>query len=48
MTDLWQFPDFWLMFFSPGQFVTLPLAGFTPEAKTFVLERLKASGAKIG
>ena len=48
MTELWQFPAFWLMFFSKSQFVTLPLAGFTPEAKAFVLERLEASGARIG
>lgn len=48
VTELWQFPAFWLMFFSPGQFVTLPLADFTPEAQAFVLERLKAAGAKIG
>ena len=48
VTELWQFPAFWLMFFSKSQFVTLPLAGFTPEAKAFVLERLKASRAKFG
>jgi YcxB-like protein len=48
VTELWQFPAFWLMFFSKSQFITLPLADFTPEAKAFVLERLKASGAKIG
>jgi hypothetical protein len=35
------------MFFSKSQFVTLPLADFTPEAKACVLERLKAAGAKI-
>jgi YcxB-like protein len=47
VTELWQFPAFWLMFFSKSQFVTLPLADFTPEAKAFVLERLKTAGVKL-
>jgi hypothetical protein len=47
VTELWQFPDLWLMFFSKSQFVTLPLADFSPEAKAFVLERVRASGGKI-
>ena len=48
ITELWQFPGFWLAFFSKSQFVTLPLANFTPEARAFVLERVRASGGKIG
>ena len=47
VTELWQFPDLWLMFFSKSQYVTLPLADFSPEAKAFVLERVRASGGKI-
>ena len=47
VTEVWQFPDVWLMFFSKSQFVTLPLADFSPEAKAFVLERVRASGGKI-
>jgi hypothetical protein len=48
VTELWQFPGFWLLFFSKSQFVTLPLANFTTEAKAFILERVQASGGKIG
>jgi hypothetical protein len=48
VTELWQFPAFWLMFFSKSQFVTLPLADFTPETKAFVLEHLQATGVRIG
>jgi YcxB-like protein len=47
VTELWQFPDFWLLFFSKSQFVTIPLANFTPDAKAFLLGRVEASGAKI-
>ena len=46
VTELWQFPSFWLMFFSRNQFVTLPLADFAPDAMSFVLERVRASGGK--
>jgi YcxB-like protein len=48
VTELWQFPDFWLLFFSRSQFVTLPLANFTHEARAFVLERIQTAGGKTG
>jgi len=47
VTEVWQFPSFWLLFFSKAQFITLPLADITPEAKAFILERVEASGGKI-
>ena len=48
VTEIWQFPGFWLMFFSRSQFVTLPLADLTPQMRALVLDRVRASGGKIG
>lgn len=48
VTELWQFKSCWLLLFSKSQFVTLPLADMTPEAKTFILARIRASGGKVG
>jgi YcxB-like protein len=43
VTEIWQFPTFWLMLFSRSQFVTLPLADFTPQTKALVLDHVRAS-----
>jgi hypothetical protein len=43
-----RFPGFWLLFFSKSQYVTIPLADFTPEVEAFFLERVQAAGGKIG
>ena len=37
ITQVWQFPTFWLVLFSKAQFMTIPLADITPEAKAFIL-----------
>jgi hypothetical protein len=47
VTEIWQFPDFWLLFFSKSQFSTLPLADFSSEARAFFVEHLEASGGKV-
>jgi hypothetical protein len=47
ITEVWQFPDFWLLFLSRAQFITLPLADLDAEARAFLLDRTKAHGAKI-
>ncbi len=47
VSELWLFPDLWLLFISKSHFVTLPLCGFTPEAKAFFVERVQTSGGKI-
>ena len=47
ITEIWQFPDFWLLFFSKTNFSTLPLADVSPEARAFFVERVRASGGKI-
>jgi hypothetical protein len=43
-TDLWRFPDFWLLIVDKGQFMTLPLSDLTEDARSFIVSRLGANG----
>jgi YcxB-like protein len=45
--EVWQFPTFWLLLFSKAQFVTIPLADLTPDAKAFIVARVQDAGGKI-
>jgi drug/metabolite transporter (DMT)-like permease len=47
LTEVWQHPDFWMMFLSKSQYFVIPLAGFTPEVREFVLQRVRDAGAKV-
>jgi YcxB-like protein len=47
ITEVWKFDDFWLLFFSPAQFVTIPLADLDDAARQFLHDRLLAHGAKF-
>ena len=47
VTELWRFPDFWLLFFSPAQFVTLPTADLPEAAREFIVEKLSARRVKM-
>ncbi len=47
VTEIWQFRDFWLLFVSRAQFITLPLADLDSEGRELILSRAKANGAKI-
>jgi hypothetical protein len=47
IVEVWRFPELWLLLFSPAQFCTLPLADLDTEGREFILDRLRASGAKI-
>ncbi|KQO16769.1 YcxB family protein [Acidovorax sp. Leaf78] len=47
VTEVWRFKDFWLLFFSRAQFVTLPLADLSDEVRHIVLDRVKSHGGKI-
>jgi hypothetical protein len=40
--QVWQFPQCWLLLFSQAQFVTLPLASVAPDAREFILERVRS------
>jgi hypothetical protein len=46
--EIWQFQTFWLLLFSKAHFSTLPLADVSPELQEFILERVRATGGKIG
>ncbi len=35
-TAIWRFSDFWLLILGHGQFMTIPLASLTPEARAFL------------
>lgn len=47
VTAVWRFPGFWLMCFSKLQFFTVPIASLSPEMRTFMLLRVRASGGKV-
>lgn len=36
VTDLWKFKDYWLLFLSKAQFITLPLDALTSENRHFI------------
>lgn len=45
ITEIWCYPEFWLVFFSRAQFVTLPTADLDEKSREFLLA--KAVGAKV-
>ncbi len=47
ITEVWLFPDFWLLFVSRAQFMTVPAADLDPEARNFILAKAKSHGAKV-
>ena len=47
ITELWQFPQFWLLFLSKAQFITLPLTNVSLEAQSFILQQVRANGGKV-
>ena len=47
VTEVWRFPDFWLLMFGRNNFITLPLDSLSAELRAFVLERVEAAGGKI-
>jgi len=48
ITEVWQFSTCWLLLFSKAHFVTLPLADVNSELRALILQRVRASGGKIG
>jgi len=45
--EIWLYPSFWLLLFSKGQFVTLPLASVPTEMRTSIIGRVSAAGGKV-
>jgi len=44
---VWHFPEFWLLFFSQSEFITLPLADANNEVREFILARVRSHGIKV-
>jgi hypothetical protein len=47
ITEVWCFPDFWLVFFSRAQFITLPTADLSGEVREFILNNIRSRGGKV-
>jgi YcxB-like protein len=40
VTEVWRYPEFWLLFISKGQFITLPLSSLDLSTREFIGARL--------
>lgn len=47
ITEIWRYPDYWLVFFSRAQFITLPAADLTADVREFILVKAKSGGATV-
>ncbi|GAD03410.1 hypothetical protein AALB_3490 [Agarivorans albus MKT 106] len=45
--QVWKFDGLWLLFFSAGEFMTLPTENISGENLEFILTRLEEVGAKV-
>ncbi|QPJ61537.1 MAG: YcxB family protein [Candidatus Nitronauta litoralis] len=45
--QVWCFKNAWLLSFSAGEFMSLPVTDISPESKSFIAAKAKAGGAKI-
>jgi hypothetical protein len=43
VTDVWRYPEFWLLFLSPGQFITLPMSPVPPATREFISSKLNCN-----
>ena len=47
ITEVWCYPEFWLVFLAPAQFITFPLTDFDAESREFFLEKIRSHGGRI-
>jgi drug/metabolite transporter (DMT)-like permease len=47
ITEVWRFPEFWLIFVSRGQFITIPTADLDPETREFLIAKINSNGIKV-
>jgi hypothetical protein len=47
VTEAWDFPDYCLLFLSPAQFVTIPLADLDAAARDYLDARLRNANVKM-
>lgn len=45
--QIWRFDKLWLLMFSKGHFVTLPLSSLTPEEQSVILSHVGDAGGKV-
>jgi hypothetical protein len=48
VTQIWRYSEFWLLVLSHRQVVTLPLASLSAQARSFIAERVRAAGGRVG
>ncbi len=44
---LWRFDSVWLLFFSAGEFMTMPIEEFSEDSKNFILTKLVDHGTNV-
>ncbi|WP_198147282.1 YcxB family protein [Gilvimarinus polysaccharolyticus] len=47
ITKVWCFNETWLLFFSAGEFMTLPIKNISNENKKYILSKFEKAGAKV-
>lgn len=47
ITEVWQFSDYWLLFYSKAQFSILPLANLSSDIQDFIVQHVNDAGGKI-
>lgn len=47
ITEIWRFDEFWLLFFTRAQFVTLPLVDLDAGLQDFIVERVRSHGGRV-
>ncbi|HHT0593919.1 TPA: YcxB family protein [Legionella anisa] len=45
--SVWQFSDYYLLFYSKSQFSIIPLAGVNEEIKHYIIKHVRDAGGKI-
>ena len=45
--EIWQYPEFWLFFYSKAQFNIIPLADLEPQMQEFIQTKVRDAGGKI-
>jgi hypothetical protein len=47
ITEIWRFPEFWLMIYSPMIYGVLPLENMDESSREYLMSKVKAAGGKV-
>lgn len=47
ITKVWVFPEVWLLFVSKGMYITIPTDSMTPDAQSFIREKVEEHGGRV-